>query len=210
MNSLSPGSSSDSALAPLRGPDRPMTLRQRWVGNRSNLFLAVMVLGLVASLPSGLWPVVNWEPLLRAVMIFVGMPLSSALDYRVRAIPMLLFVAWIAVFAEVPLALGLGFAVVAAVFLHLDDHATEQHDTRAKAQTRIELAPLVRRLVLLKVGNAVTIAPAIATLAAHLLIEHGLSDGTVMLLLAAGVLAYAYVVYVHVRDFRASVVGRPA
>jgi hypothetical protein len=187
-----------------------MTLRQRWFGNRSTRFLAIMALGLVASLPSGLWPVVNWEPLLRALMIFVGMPLSSALDYRVRAIPMLLFIAWISVFVEVPLALGLGFAVMAALLFSLDDRATEEVDSRAKAQTRIELAPLVRRLTLLKIGNAVAIAPAIATLEARLLIEHGHSDGTIMLLLAVGILVYAYVVYVHVRDFRASVVGRPA
>jgi hypothetical protein len=187
-----------------------MTVRQRWFGNRSTLFLAVMALGLIASLPSGLVPAVRWEPLLRALLIFVGMPLSSALDHRVRAIPMLLFIGWLSVLAEVPLALGLGLAITATLLFFLDDHASEQLDARARVQTRAELVPLVRWLVVLKIGNAIAIAPAAATLAAHLLIEYGLSAETVMLLLATGVMIYGYVVYVHIRDFRASVVGRPA
>jgi hypothetical protein len=186
-----------------------MTVRQRLFGNRSTRSLVMMGLVALLWLPSTLWPELRVEPLLRCLAITLGTCLAWGLDARVRATSVLLLITWLAVLGGAPLPLGLGLGAAAMALSYLDERATEQLDAQALVRTRAELSALVRRLVTIKVGNAIAIAPAFAMAGASILLDQGVSTEIVEGLLAVAALVFAVVLYRRMRQFAASVVGRP-
>src|SRR3954454_15583487 len=159
MLSLIPGHASRAAQPTARLSNTSTTVRQRLFGARSTAFLVFMAVGLFASLPYCLFPSVQWEPLGRALVIFAGPPLSTAYNLRFRSIPAWLSVGWISVVAGVPVPFAIGFGFLAMVLYYLHERAIDQLDAQARVQTRTELRPLVRRLVIVKIGTALALEP---------------------------------------------------
>jgi hypothetical protein len=187
-----------------------MTVRQRLFGNRSTRFLVVMGLVALLWLPAALWPEPRVEPLLRCLALTLGTCLAWGLDARVRVTSVLLLITWLAVLGGAPLPLAIGLGAAAMVLSYLDERATEQLDAQALVQTRPELSALVHRLVTIKIGNAIAIAPAFAAAGASILVDQGVPTEAVEGLLAVAAIVFAAVLYRQMRQFAASVVGRPA
>jgi hypothetical protein len=210
MTSSISGDSARSPRPPFQSRGPAISVCQRLFGDRSTLMIGLLLLGLVGAVAGASRPGQDVWHSGGSAAFFVTALLMGSRDNRIHAVAIGLLAGLIWAMAEMPAAVVVGGGVIAASAHYGHARATEQLDAQAPVQTRTELAPLVRRIVLLKIANALTLAPAMAAFAYQFLLGRTASAEQILILLGVGTIVYAYVVYRDAREFDASVVGRLA
>jgi hypothetical protein len=209
MNTLSGGSGSrpDSPSLP---PEPPISLRRRLLGDQSRLLMTILLLGMASAVISAFRP--GRDPWRAAgdVTMFTAALLLSSPDRRIHAVAAGLLVGMLWSLAGMPAAAVAASFLFGTIVDYAQAGANRRLDLLAPVQTREELAPLVRQIVVMKVANALLAAIGLGVAAYRLLAWQAWPLEHVIAALAVGCAVDACVVYRDLRRFAASVVGRQA